>query len=166
MYILHPTDYSELSQVALVRAVAEAKAHGAQLIIMHAVDTLGPENITYGEVGSERQPDGYRRRLWEQLHQVQSPDPTIPVEYLLVEDDPVKAIVETALERDCDLIVLGSHGRDGIRRILSGSIAERVMREAPCPVLVVKLANKAKLPAHEESKLHPHSLTEEKRPGS
>lgn len=159
--ILHPTDYSELSHAALRFAVEEARVHGARLIILHTVETLGPENITYGEVASQRQPDAFRQRLWDELHQELLPDPTMPVEYLLAEDDPVEAIVRTAAERQCDLIVLGSHGRQGLQRMLGGSIAEQVMRRAPCPVLVVKLLNKD-LPVLPESgtKLHPHVLSE------
>jgi nucleotide-binding universal stress UspA family protein len=159
--ILFPTDYSELAQKAFHYAAEEARVHQARLIIMHAVDTLGPENVTYGEAVSEPQPAGYRKRLWDELHQVKSPDPLVSVEYELVEDDPVEAIVRTATERNADLIVMGSHGRHGLLHVLGGGVAERVMRAAPCPVLVVKLPKKtAAAPEPAPSELHPHSLSE------
>ncbi len=136
--ILYPTDYSDASQAAFDYAVALAHDHGACLLILHAVETLGPENVTYGEAVSQRQPESYRHRLLDDLHHIRSPDPQVPVEYILSEQDPVTAILRTAAERKCDLIVLGSHGRHGLRRVLEGSIAEQVVRWATCPVLVVK----------------------------
>ncbi|MFB6136692.1 MAG: universal stress protein [Halobacteriaceae archaeon] len=56
----------------------------------------------------------------------------------LVYGDPRRAIVEYAEERDVDLVAMGSHGREGLSRVLLGSVAEGVMRHAPCPVLVVR----------------------------
>ena len=159
--ILHPTDYSELSHAALQYAMDEARLHGARLIILHTVETLGPENTTFGEVASQRQPDAYRKRLWDELHREKLSDPAIPVEYLLAEEDPVEAIVRIAVERHCDLIVLGSHGRQGLQRMLGGSVAEQVMRRAPCPVLVVKLPTKdAPSAPPGATELHPGLLSE------
>jgi len=105
---------------------------------LHAVETLGPENVTYGEAVSQPQPASYQERLWRDLRQIQIPEPAVPVEYLLSEDDPVTAILRTAAERDCDLIVIGSHGRHGLGRLFGASTAEQVIRGATCPVLVVK----------------------------
>jgi nucleotide-binding universal stress UspA family protein len=80
---------------------------------------------------------------------------------VLVEDDPVEAIVRTATERSADLIVLGSHGRHGLLHVLGGGVAERVMRAAPCPVMVVKLPKHPAPPTEPAaSDLHPHSLSE------
>jgi nucleotide-binding universal stress UspA family protein len=159
--ILHPTDYSELSHTALRWAVEEAQVHAARLIILHTVDTLGPENTTFGEVASQKQPEAYRQRLWDELRREELPDPTIPVEYLLAENDPVEAIVRIAAERHCDLIVLGSHGRRGLHRLLGGSVAEQVMRRASCPVLVVKLpTNETPAAMPDATEMHPHVLSE------
>ncbi len=159
--ILHPTDYSELSEAALRYATALAHDHGARLIILHVVHTLGPENVTYGEMVSQRQPEGYRQRLWDELHQVRPPDPDVRAEYLLSEEGPVEAITRTAAERNCDLIVLGSHGRRGLRRLLEGSVAELVVRRAGCPVLVVKSGAPPSPPTEcEDTDLHPHLLSE------
>jgi len=159
--ILCPTEFADLSQRALEYAADLAHDYGARLIILHAVETLGAENVTYGEAVSRPQPDSYRQRLWNDLHQVRVPDPDVAVEYVLSEGDPVEAILRTAAEQDCDLIVMGSHGRHGLRRLLEGSVAERVVRDAPCPVLVVKApVEREQLPQKQENWLHPQPLTE------
>jgi nucleotide-binding universal stress UspA family protein len=159
--ILHPTDYSELSQAAFRYAVELAQVHGARVIVVHVVETLGPENVTFGEAVSQRQPDSYRQRLWEELHKAIPPERAAELEYILGEGDPVTAILEAAGEHHCDLIVLGSHGRRGLQRLLHGSVAEEVIRRSICPVLVVKMPAAAESVAHEaETALHPHLLSE------
>jgi hypothetical protein len=60
------------------------------------------------------------------------------VEYRLVEGEPVREILRAARETACDLIVTGTHGRSGLDRLLMGSVAEQLLRKAPCPVLTVK----------------------------
>jgi nucleotide-binding universal stress UspA family protein len=136
--ILCPTDFSESSRAALEIAAALARDHGAELLILHAVETLGPENLTYREAVSHLQPNAYRRGLLEDLRRLKPSGGDLKVEYLLLEDDPVQAILKAASERCCDLIVMGTHGRTGIQRLLMGSVAEQVVRRAACPVLVVK----------------------------
>jgi nucleotide-binding universal stress UspA family protein len=136
--ILLPTDFSETSQLALECAASLAHDNHGELLILHAVETLGPENLTYGEAGSQLQPEAYRRRLLEDLEGIKPSDKELKVEYLVVEGDPVQAILKSAAERGCDLIVMGSHGRSGLKRLLLGSVAEKVIRKAICPVLVVK----------------------------
>jgi nucleotide-binding universal stress UspA family protein len=159
--ILHPTDYSELSQSAFRYAIELAQVHGARVIVLHVVETLGPENVTFGEAVSRRQPDSYRQRLWEELHKAIPPERAVELEYVLGEGDPVTAILEAAAEHHSDLIVLGSHGRRGLQRLLHGSVAEEVIRRSTCPVLVVKMPAAAETVAHEtETALHPHLLSE------
>jgi nucleotide-binding universal stress UspA family protein len=60
------------------------------------------------------------------------------IEYLLADGIPAEEIVKVASDRGCDLIVMGTHGRTGVGRLLLGSVAEEVMRKAPCPVLTLK----------------------------
>lgn len=159
--ILFPTDYAETSQAALNYASKLAQDYGARLVILHAVETLGPEYVTFGEATAQPQPEGYRRRLWEEIHRVVAPDTHLSVEYVLSEDDPVTAILRAAAKHHCDLIVLGSHGRTGVRRLLEGSVAEQVVRRAQCPVLVVKSPSTATEPSLDaETTFHPHELTE------
>ena len=109
----------------------------ARLIILHVAETLGPENLTYGEAASQPQPERYRERLWDELRALKPSDPGIAVEYVLSDEEPVAAIIRIATERNCDLIVLGSHEHRGIRRFFAEHVAERVVRGAPCAVLVV-----------------------------
>src|SRR5207237_10217851 len=80
------------------------------------------------------------REYWRnQLEQIRPVDPSIPVHHVFLEGDPASEIVRYAFDAGVDLIVMGTHGRTGLERLLMGSVAEHVMREAPCSVLVVKL---------------------------
>jgi universal stress protein A len=162
--ILHPTDYDGSSDAALRYAAALAHDYKARLIVLHSVSTLGPENVTYGEITSRKQPEEYRKRLWEEIHRVRSPERDVAVEYILSEDDPVSAILQIAVQRKCDLIVVGTHSRHGVRRLLEGSVAESVVRLAPCPVLVVKNGSTVETESSKKAtELHPHFLSEEDR---
>lgn len=159
--ILHPTDYTDVSQPALHYAADLARDSDADLVLLHVVDTLGMENLPYGEIGSPDQPAAYRKKLFDELHRAAPGDPKVHVEYVLSEEDPVTAILRTAADFDCDLIVLGTHGVGGWTRWLVGGIAEEVVRRAACPVLVVKPPASAKpLPAFVATALHPGRLTE------
>jgi universal stress protein A len=160
--ILFPTDYSGLSETALHYAVAVAQDYGARLIVLHAVETLGPEKVSFGEVTNYRQPDDYRRRLWDEMHRhVRVPDPLVEQQFVLSEEDPAAAILETAMRFHCDLIVMGTHGRLGLKRWLEGSVAEQVIRRAPCPVLVIRDSLSAPwVPSEAGTALHPQILPE------
>jgi nucleotide-binding universal stress UspA family protein len=134
--ILFPTDHSKASQAALYYALALAQSNHARLVILHVVGTLGPEQVTYGEAVSQRQPDGYRQRLWEGFRRQLRFD-LGDAELVLREGDPVKAIVLTAAEKNCGLIVMGKNERSGLERLLFRGTTEKVLGLAPCPVLVV-----------------------------
>jgi nucleotide-binding universal stress UspA family protein len=137
--ILHPTDFSPSSEYAFHIAVDLAKEHGANLLVLHVVETLGAGNLTYGEAISQVQPEGYQRRLWDDFRRrIPAVPAAVTVEPLLAEGEPAKEIDRVAREQHCDLIVMGTHGRTGLDHLLMGSVAERVVRQVPCPVLVVK----------------------------
>jgi nucleotide-binding universal stress UspA family protein len=137
--ILHPTDYSPGSQAALCQAAALACAHGAGLVVLHVVPTLGAGPVSYGEAASRRQPEGYHERLWEEFRsQVRWPAGLGHVELVLREGDPARAITLTAAELGCELIVMAGHDRPGPGGWLFRGVAERVLRRAPCSVLIVK----------------------------
>ena len=141
--ILCPVDYSRFSRHALDQAVALARETGAEILAMHAC-AVAPvtEVVTVGApipLEPARFSPAYRQTLVRELH-----DFTTEVEAgglviatSVVERDPVAAIVETAERWSADLIVMGTHGRSGFERLLLGSVAERVLRKAPCPVLTV-----------------------------
>jgi nucleotide-binding universal stress UspA family protein len=137
--ILHPTDFSDASRAALHIAADLARQYGASVLILHVAESLGPEHITFGEAGAQLQPEGYRHRLEAEFEKlVPAAGLDVPIEYLLTEGDSAAEIVRVAHERSCDLIVLGTHGRTGLRRLLGGSVAEHVVRVAPCPVLSIR----------------------------
>src|SRR5262245_8335902 len=138
--ILHPTDFSDYSQQAFQIALDLAKEYNATLFVLHVVETLGPENLTYGEVASQLEPEAYQERLRDELEQVAPPDrSSVPCFHFLLEGDPATEIANAAKNMKCELIVMATHGRSGIRRLLMGSVAEQVMRHAPCPVLTVRV---------------------------
>jgi nucleotide-binding universal stress UspA family protein len=131
--ILYPTDFSSHSNQAYFHAVALAEKHGASLTIMYVYSPAfgTPEIHTEG--------DEDRDHWRNQLEQIRPVDAHIPVRHVFLEGDPASEIVRYATDAAIDLIVMGTHGRTGLERLLMGSVAEKVMREAPCSVLVVKL---------------------------
>jgi nucleotide-binding universal stress UspA family protein len=137
--ILHPTDFSDHSDYALALACSLARDYNARLIVLHVLERL-PQ--IYSGVMTPTPPilppDGDRKAAWEDLQRIQAPDNAVPIERLLDEGNPAGAIIQVAEEQPCQLIVLGTHGRTGLRRLLMGSVAEQVVRDAPCPVLTVK----------------------------
>jgi nucleotide-binding universal stress UspA family protein len=132
--ILYPTDFSSHSNQAYFHAVALAEKHGASLTIGFV---YSPSFFSAAEARGEA---GGDRDYWrDQLEQIRPVDPRIPVHHVFLEGDPATEIVRYASEAGIDLIVMGTHGRTGLERLLMGSVAEKVMREARCSVLVVKL---------------------------
>jgi nucleotide-binding universal stress UspA family protein len=126
--ILHPTDYSERAAHALRLACSLAKDHGARLVILHVVT---PTQDTWLQKDA--------KELQEKLDQLPVPGADVQVERVLTEGLPAVEILRTAAARHCDLIVLGTHGRTGLGRVLLGSVAEQVLRGASCPVLTLKI---------------------------
>lgn len=133
--ILFPTDFSPFGQEALRWATSLARDSGATLIIAHVEEP--PMSYGGGEVfiGGE---EGDREELKKSLVKVVPTDAKVPFEHKLLVGDPATAIVEEADNENADLIVIGTHGRTGLTRLLMGSVAEAIVRRAKCPVLVVK----------------------------
>ncbi len=125
--ILYPTDFSPYSNQAYFHAVALAEHHKASLTILYVFIPGG---------GTE---DADRRYWRNQLEQIRPVNPAIPVHHIFLEGDPAAEIVRFAADAGIDLIVMGTHGRSGLDRLLVGSVTEKVMREAPCSVMAVKL---------------------------
>ena len=135
--ILHPTDFSRPSEYAFQVACSLARDYGAKLFVLH-VD-MPP--VTIGEVVSYMEPEEYKERLWAEFHRLEASEPGIRdlrVETKLVEGSPAKEILRLAREIKPELIVMGTHGRTGLGRLLMGSVAEEVVRKSPFPVLTVK----------------------------
>lgn len=134
--ILHPTDFSERSEFAFRLACALARDHGAHLVVMHVAHV--PVAI-YAEGAVPPKPEEYQEELLEKLQQLQPADEEIEVTHRLEEGNPANEILRMAELTQADLIVMGTHGRRGLARLLMGSVAEQVVRQASCPVLTVKM---------------------------
>jgi nucleotide-binding universal stress UspA family protein len=135
--ILFPTDFSSLGQTALEMATSLARDRGAKLLIVHVEEpplAYGGGELYYGI----DQPD--RTELQRMLQEVVPTDPGVAYEHRLLIGSPAGAIVHMAEKETVDLIVMPTHGRTGLLRLLMGSVAEEVVRKAKCPVLTVKAA--------------------------
>jgi nucleotide-binding universal stress UspA family protein len=123
--ILHPTDLSEDSMAAF-RVACRLARDGTRLIVLHVME----DSLVAAE--------GYLATLSNRLREIESPDPDVTLELHLEEGHAADEILRMAENARCDLIVLGSHGKTGLRRLFTGSVAEAVLRRAKCPVLIVK----------------------------
>lgn len=137
--ILFATDFSPASDAALQYATSLARDSGATLLILHVEELPAP--YAAGEMLMP-QPEFPNPELRKMLDAVVPPDKSVKYEHHLVLGTPAEDIVRIADEEGVDLIVIGTHGRTGLMRVLMGSAAEAVMRRAKCPVLVVKQSNK------------------------
>jgi nucleotide-binding universal stress UspA family protein/quercetin dioxygenase-like cupin family protein len=151
--ILHPTDFSENSRYAFQTACALARDNRATLLVLHVMmPSVSP-------VQGAPPPDPLRpaesQGVLASLPWPQSSDPQIRVEHRLAEGDAVEEVLRLSEALGCDLIVMGTHGRTGLGRLLTGSVAEGVLREAACPVLVVKAPPRASPAAESETTAGP-----------
>ena len=139
--LLVPTDFSATSEVALQYALAIAPP-GAAIHVLHVVDAVSvsaayPDGFYVAPPGHcEQLIDEAYLRLRDIVDSAARPDLQLTTEVLV--GWPVAAIVQDATSRGADLIVMGTHGRSGLAHALLGSVAERVLRSAPCPVLTVR----------------------------
>lgn len=141
--ILLATDLSPASEPALRCAAALAIRMDAGLVLLHVVsekelDGLAkahqprhPVDLIYSEL-QEAVREQYRRAVPDEVRRF------LHAEVLVVPGDAPTEIIRTAATKGADLIITGTHGRTGLRRILMGSVAEQVLRGAPCPVLTVR----------------------------
>jgi universal stress protein A len=132
--ILNPTDFSQGAEHAFHLACSLARDHGGRVIVLHVAEL---PVVGYGGVMTPP-PEGDWKAIEDQLYWVQPPDAIFPIEHRLEEGDPCAEILRVAQESQCDPIVMGTHGRTGLTHLLMGSVAEKVVRKATCPVLVVK----------------------------
>jgi nucleotide-binding universal stress UspA family protein len=135
--ILCPVDFSAVSLVALDRAVRLARWYGATLQILHV--TLPADQVASSATGSVMFPAAEREELLQQLREFAGlidPGPD-RADFVATTGEPVNGILETARAGMPDLLVIGTHGHTGFRRRVLGSVSDRVMRAAPCPVMIV-----------------------------
>jgi universal stress protein A len=140
--ILCPIDHSDCSKEALKYAVSFAMKDDAKLYLLHVIDIRSfDESI---DAMSKQIPDD------ETLKQLKTklldciPEEIrsgMDVEAIVVQGIPFAEIIHIARDNNVDMIVIGSHGRTGIAHIMLGSVSEKVVRKAPCPVLTVRQSN-------------------------
>ena len=140
--ILIPTDFSKHSQNALSYAAAFAEKFGAELYLLHVVQDLAlfiPDAITVTPPivpPVEELTASVRAALDRVIQENQLQ--RLPVFAEVREGTPFYEIIQFAKEKDIDLIVMGTHGRGWLAHVLLGSVTEKVVRKAPCPVLTVR----------------------------
>jgi universal stress protein A len=141
--ILVPTDFSEHSDKAVRQAADIAEQYNAKVYLLHVVDKLQQCSVDYCipiemmeqiQSNSEKEVARKMRAEVQKILQSKKIDVTFDIKVGI----PFAEILKEQIERKADLIVIGSHGRTGILRTFIGSVAEKVMRESKCPVLLVR----------------------------
>ncbi len=139
--ILVPTDFSHSGDAALELATMLARDTGAQIEIVHVEESplaYGGGEMYYGI------PEPNAGELRNMLLKIVPADPSIGYRHHLLMGDPADALTRFAADEGIDMIVMGTHGRSGLMRILMGSVAEAVVRRATCPVLTFKKGTEPK----------------------
>jgi nucleotide-binding universal stress UspA family protein len=151
--ILVPVDFSPYAAKALLYAADIAERFAASLIVLHVIgrdselqeveQRLQDRGLPLSDASADAALEdivkaGRERVYTELLEFLPAQLAKYPVELRVVVGNPFERILETAVREQIALIVMGTHGRTGLSRVVMGSIAERVTRLAPCPVLMVK----------------------------
>ncbi len=137
--ILVPVDYSDSGDAAMAYAVLLAKEYDAEMHLMHVYEqptTFVDSGFTGAPIPAETSP-ALLNEEEAKLNRVM-PAEGVKFRHSFVVGTPAEALVDYAKDNQIDLVVMGTHGRTGISRLLMGSVAEGVVRNAPCPVLTIK----------------------------
>jgi len=141
--ILVPTDFSPHSDKALDQALELAKLAGASIHLLHCYQLhpggISPYGITVPAEFDEKIRDAAAKGLAAVEQRLEGQG--VEVVSHITPSYPAEAVSELAKEIDADLIVMGTRGATGLQHILLGSVAERTLRMAPCPVLTVKASD-------------------------
>lgn len=139
-HFLVPIDFSAYADQALEYAIALAQKLQARLTLLHVIQPLPISGADMGVALPyayfEELETELRQALEEKLQRVHQAG--LEGDYVLVHGTPFQAIIDTATAQHTDLIIMGTHGRTGLTHVLMGSVAERVVRLGPCPVLVTR----------------------------
>ncbi|MFO0796593.1 MAG: universal stress protein [Gemmataceae bacterium] len=135
--ILHPTDFSDASRSAFEVASALARDYDAELQVCY-VEPWPAAAVIEG-VALDLPQGSFDAEL-ARLECLGTDDPTLRITRRALRGEPAAEILKAAGEYAADLIVMGTHGRGGLARLALGSVAEKVLRHAPCPVLTVRAA--------------------------
>ena len=137
--ILVPIDFSPGSKAALNYALEFAKEFGGNIQVLHIVDSRGVSYVTYHGSMVSQLLESLEQEMQSLLSELDFQG--VDVEAMVSEriGVPHLEIIDEAQKRGADLIVIGTHGHTGIAHAFLGSVAEKVVRHAPCPVLTVRL---------------------------
>lgn len=164
--ILIAADFSEASREAFGAACSLARGGGSRLYVLNVMEPryepepttfLGDQTARFLRVA--RDPSEHES-IKEQLREAYAPEQPQEVTYLATEGEAAEEILRASEEFGCELIVLGTHGRKGIRRLLAGSVAEAVLRRAKCPVLALRSQNGPRKDKPIQVILHPTDFSE------
>jgi nucleotide-binding universal stress UspA family protein len=149
--VLAPVDLSEQSPLVADHAAALAEAYGASLDLLHVVEEAAFPSAYGMDPLTPSQPD-IQKRAREALETLvtEVDDFPVPVNTHVLAGYAARDIVDFAAEQATDLIVMATHGRTGLQRFLIGSVTEKVVRSAPCPVFTVKSFGKSLVPRREQ----------------
>jgi nucleotide-binding universal stress UspA family protein len=141
--ILVSTDFSNASRYALDVACALARDQAARVILLHVLPSPAvveiPDTPAFKAEHTEEDLQAYRNEMSGLLAKAREQAPYANVEPVLAEGDVANMILRTARESSCDLIVMGAQARSRMHQLMLGSVTVAVSREAPCPLLTVKL---------------------------
>lgn len=138
--ILVPVDFSEHSRKSLRYARPFAEQFGASLLLLHVIEPLAfPGEFGYAPIEpvnlDQQRMDNARQQLKKVAEELAA---TVPVESVVRLGRAWKEIVDTARVKETDMLIISTHGYTGLKYALLGSVAEKIVRHAPCPVLVVR----------------------------
>jgi nucleotide-binding universal stress UspA family protein len=143
--ILYPTDFSKYSMAALPYAIGLSKQNESEFHCLHVVDTVHEEFIRYGYVIRLVQlPEIWESEIMKSAQKQldrfvsENVDVAQPLVKKVIMGKPFVEIIRYARDNSIDLIVIGTHGHSALTSMLLGSVAEKVVRKAPCPVLTVR----------------------------
>jgi nucleotide-binding universal stress UspA family protein len=141
--ILVATDFSEPSDAAFAYGRELARVFSAQLTVLHVTENIaarayGADGFVFAEPELQRDVEAAARKQLDALVSEQERAELHVQPIVLTANSTATAIVAFAKENNVDLIVMGTHGRGAVAHLLMGSVAERVVRTAPCPVLTVR----------------------------
>jgi nucleotide-binding universal stress UspA family protein len=138
--ILLPTDGSDAMEAVTEHAIELAVTHDATLHTLYVANTASLSTIP-ADAGLENVTEALRWEGEEATTAVEdrADDYDVPVESEIREGSPARAILDYTEETDCDIVVMGTHGRSGVDRLLLGSVAERVVRSSGVPVLTISV---------------------------
>lgn len=139
--ILVPIDFSEHSKQALLYAVPFAEQFKASIDLLYVVEpTIYPADFSFGQIGFPNVEDELQKRGEKELENLIHTHikRRVPTRKAIRIGKPFYEINQYAKEEEIDLIIIATHGHTGVELVLFGSTAEKVVRKAPCPVLVVR----------------------------